>query len=102
MGQADLGARCLSCGDGHEAARLAAELDQLNRDRRSIEAEVRTEALAQAQSRGDPALAWAAGENWHPGVMGIVASKLVETYHKPVFIVAQGKGSVRSTPGISG
>ncbi|MCP6368333.1 single-stranded-DNA-specific exonuclease RecJ, partial [Klebsiella pneumoniae] len=38
VGRADLGALCLSCGDGHEAARLAAELDQLNRDRRSIEA----------------------------------------------------------------
>lgn len=40
-------------------------------------------------------------EDWHAGVMGIVASKLLETFHKPVFVVAQGKGSVRSTPGIS-
>lgn len=104
VGRADLGALCLSCGDGHEAARLAAELDQLNRDRRSIEAEVRTEALAQAQSRGDPALAWAAGENWHPGVVGIVAARLKEATGLPSVVIGVaggvGKGSARSVPGV--
>ena len=98
----------LAVSSNAEAARLAAELDQLNRDRRSIEAEVRTEALAQAQSRGDPALAWAAGENWHPGVVGIVAARLKDRLHRPTFVFAAShapgqahvlKGSGRSIAG---
>ena len=54
VGRADLGALCLSCHDGAAAARLAAELDDLNRDRRAIETAVRQEALAQVEARGPP------------------------------------------------
>jgi single-stranded-DNA-specific exonuclease len=74
-GQADLGARLLATDDPHEAAALAERLDQLNTERREIEAAVRAAALAQAEARGlDAPLVWAAGEGWHPGVVGIVAA----------------------------
>lgn len=58
IGRADLGALCLSSRDPAQAADLAARLDQLNRDRRTIEAEVRDEAMAQVEARGHPVLSW--------------------------------------------
>ncbi|KGJ18498.1 single-stranded-DNA-specific exonuclease RecJ [Paracoccus sanguinis] len=104
VGRADLGALCLSCGDPSEAARLAAELDALNQDRRAIEAGVRAEAVAQAEARGDASLAWAAGAGWHPGVVGIVAARLKEASGLPSVVIGVaggvGKGSARSVPGV--
>ncbi len=105
IGAADLGARLLSTGDSHEAAALAERLEGLNRERRDIEAAVRAAALEQAESRGlDKALAWAAGPGWHPGVVGIVASRLKETANKPSIVIGiengVGKGSGRSVSGI--
>lgn len=104
IGRADLGARCLATRDPGEAARLAAQLDALNRDRRAIEAAVREEALAQVEARGDGALSWAAGEGWHPGVVGIVAARIKEATDLPSVIIGVeggiGKGSARSVPGV--
>ena len=105
IGRADLGARLLSTRDAAEAARLAAELDRLNADRRAIDAAVRAEALAQAEARGtDGPLVWAAGEGWHPGVVGIVASALKEATNRPAVVIGleggTGKGSARSVPGV--
>jgi single-stranded-DNA-specific exonuclease len=105
IGRADLGARLLSTPDPAEAARLAAELDRLNTDRRAIDAAVRAEALAQAEARGtDGPLVWAAGEGWHPGVVGIVASALKEATNRPAVVIGLdgdiGKGSARSVSGI--
>ncbi len=105
IGAADLGARLLSTLDMAEAEVLAKRLDSLNQDRRTIEAQVRDEALAQAQTRGlDTPLVWAAGEGWHPGVVGIVASRLKETAHRPAVVIGFdgdiGKGSGRSVAGI--
>lgn len=104
VGRADLGALCLSSRDPVEAARLAAELDGLNRDRRTIEAAVRDEALAQVEARGDRALSWAAGEGWHPGVVGIVAARIKEATDLPSVVIGVeggiGKGSARSVPGV--
>lgn len=105
IGRADLGARLLSTSDATEAARIAAELDRLNADRRAIDAAVRTEALAQAESRGtDGPLVWAAGDGWHPGVVGIVASTLKEATNRPAVVIGLdgdiGKGSARSVPGV--
>ena len=105
IGRADLGARLLSTADPGEAARLAAELDRLNAERRAIEAAVRAEALAQAEARGtDAPLVWAAGEGWHPGVVGIVASALKEATNRPAVVIALaegiGKGSGRSVAGV--
>jgi single-stranded-DNA-specific exonuclease len=105
IGRADLGARLLSADNPAEAARLAAELDRLNTERREIEARVRDEALAQAEARGlDAPLVWAAGEGWHPGVVGIVAARLKEAANRPAVVIGfegdAGKGSARSVSGI--
>lgn len=104
VGRADLGALCLACRDPREAARLAAELDDLNRDRRAIEAAVREEALAQVEARCDTSLSWAAGEGWHPGVVGIVAARVKEATGLPSVVIGVeggiGKGSARSVPGV--
>ncbi len=104
VGRADLGLRCLIARDPSEAAKLAAELDELNRDRRAIEAAVREEALAQVEARGDAGLSWAAGEGWHPGVVGIVAARVKEATGLPSVVIGVehgiGKGSARSVPGV--
>lgn len=105
IGAADLGARLLSTEDPAEARRLAEHLDRLNDERRAIEAAVREEALAQAEARGfDAPLVWAAGEGWHPGVIGIVAARLKEAAGRPAVVIAldgeTGKGSARSIAGV--
>lgn len=104
VGRADLGARCLSCTDPTTAAKLAAELDDLNRDRRAIETAVRSEALAQVEARADALVSWAAGEGWHPGVVGIVAARVKEATGLPSVVIGieggVGKGSARSVPGV--
>ena len=105
IGQADLGARLLSTNNLEEAQKLSAYLDQLNVERRQIEDTVRAEAFAQAQERGfDTPLVWAAGEGWHPGVVGIVAARLKEAANRPAIVISldgkEGKGSGRSVTGI--
>ncbi|WP_282602285.1 single-stranded-DNA-specific exonuclease RecJ [Paracoccus sp. PARArs4] len=104
VGRADLGAQCLSTRDPRMAEDLARQLDELNRDRRAIEAAVRTEALAQVEARGDARLSWAAGEGWHPGVVGIVAARIKEATNLPSVVIGLeggiGKGSARSVPGV--
>ncbi|MEL6549779.1 MAG: single-stranded-DNA-specific exonuclease RecJ [Pseudomonadota bacterium] len=105
IGAADLGARLLSTADPHEAAALAERLDALNTERREVEAAVRDAALLQAETRGfDRGLAWAAGDGWHPGVVGIVASRMKETSGRPSVVIGfegdAGKGSARSIPGV--
>ena len=105
VGRADLGARCLSATDPDEARSLAERLDELNRERRDIETQVRDAALAQAEERGlDGPLVWAAGEGWHPGVVGIVAARLKEATGRPAVVIGldngEGKGSARSVRGV--
>ncbi len=105
IGKADLGARLLATNDRHEAKALAAKLDHLNTERREVEAAVRDLALEQATSRGlDGPLVWAAGEGWHPGVVGIVAARLKEATNRPAIVIGldgnEGKGSGRSVSGI--
>ncbi|GGW36896.1 single-stranded-DNA-specific exonuclease RecJ [Gemmobacter lanyuensis] len=105
IGQADLGARLLATQNEAEAAALAERLDQLNTERREIEAAVRAAALAQAEARGtDGPLVWAAGEGWHPGVVGIVAARLKEATNRPAVVIGLengiGKGSARSVSGV--
>ncbi|WP_116132022.1 single-stranded-DNA-specific exonuclease RecJ [Tropicimonas sp. IMCC34043] len=105
IGQADLGARLLATEDPAEAQALAERLDTLNHERREIEAAVTIAAMAQAEARGtDGPLVWAAGEGWHPGVVGIVASRLKEATNRPAIVIGlaggEGKGSGRSVTGV--
>ena len=105
IGKADIGARLLATTDPHEAAALAERLDQLNRERREIENRVHDVAMEQAEERGlDAPLVWAAGEGWHPGVVGIVASRLKEATNRPAVVIGldgdEGKGSGRSIAGV--
>lgn len=105
VGAADLGTRLLVTDDPHEARALALRLDELNRDRRAIEAAVLAEAHAQVAAADDrDTLVMAAGNGWHPGVIGIVAGRLREHYERPACVVTFdgdiGKGSGRSANGV--
>lgn len=104
IGAADLGARLLATEDPHEAAALSERLHALNAERREIEAAVRAAAEAQAGPRAEGPLVWAAGEGWHPGVVGIVAARLKETFGRPAVVIGfengEGKGSGRSVGGV--
>lgn len=105
IGKADLGARLLCCDNLHEARAMADRLDQLNTERREIETAVRDAALEQAEARGlDAPLVWAAKDGWHPGVVGIVASRLKEATNRPAIVIGfegdEGKGSGRSVSGV--
>lgn len=104
VGEADLGVRLLSTRDPEEARVLALRLDGLNRERQAIEQAVLAEAQAQVEGQGGGgAFVLAAGEGWHPGVIGIVASRLAERFHAPAAVVAldrgKGRGSGRSVAG---
>ncbi len=111
IGRADLGARLLSTEDPEEASALAQELDALNASRKEVEKAVIDEAVAaiEKQSNFDPdaPVIVAAGDGWHPGVVGIAAGRLRERYRKPVIVIGIdrpadiGKGSGRSQPGVN-
>ncbi len=82
------------------AAQIAAELDRANAERRQVETRIRFEAEAQIAALGERAAYVLAGEDWHAGVIGIVASRLAERHHRPVVLIAldgeRGRGSGRS------
>lgn len=107
IGDAALGARLLTTEDPSEARHIAGELDRLNRDRRSIEAEAlehaEAEAMLMLDADPDGVVLVAAREGWHPGVMGLVAARLKERYGRPAFAIAltgqTGTGSGRSIAG---
>jgi single-stranded-DNA-specific exonuclease len=106
VGCADLGARLLATEDCALTAELAQRLDRFNAERREIEAAVLAAAIAQVEAAPSPAaLVFAAGEGWHPGVIGIVAGRLKERYNRPACVVALengiGKGSGRSVSGVA-
>ncbi|MCJ2017925.1 single-stranded-DNA-specific exonuclease RecJ [Methylobacterium sp. E-065] len=108
IGDSGLGARLLTTANPEEAARIAADLDHLNRERQAIEAQAVMEAEAKmdhAVTR-DPARAVlvAASAAWHPGVVGLIASRLKERFNRPAFAFAlrpdgSATGSGRSIPG---
>jgi single-stranded-DNA-specific exonuclease len=109
IGRADLGVRLLLEGDSVEAARIAAELDRLNSERRVIEqaaeAQAEAEALASIGLEDKLGVIVTASEGWHPGVVGLVASRLKEKFSRPAFAIALepggiGTGSGRSIPGV--
>ena len=105
VGKSDLGVRLLTTEDAHEARGIAAELNQLNEDRRAIEAVVQEEAEAMLPAQHNRAVALLSGQGWHPGVIGIVAGRIKEKSGKPSIIIAVdadgvGKGSGRSIAGV--
>jgi single-stranded-DNA-specific exonuclease len=109
IGRADLGVRLLLEGDSVEAARIAAELDRLNSERRVIEqaaeAQAEAEALASIGFEDKIGVIVTASEGWHPGVVGLVASRLKEKFSRPAFAIALepggiGTGSGRSIAGV--
>jgi single-stranded-DNA-specific exonuclease len=109
IGRADLGVRLLLEEDPSEAARIAGELDRLNRERQRIElatvAQAEAEAMAALGLEEKGAVVVTAGEGWHPGVVGLVAARLKERYGRPAFAIALepggiGTGSGRSIAGV--
>jgi single-stranded-DNA-specific exonuclease len=106
VGAADLGARLLATDDPALALGLAQRLDDYNRERREIEADILAAAIATVEAAPQsPVLTFAAAEGWHPGVIGIVAARLKERYQRPAIIVALadgiGRGSGRSVLGVA-
>lgn len=107
-----VGIECLLAASAAQAAELAGRLDALNRERRSIESRMEEEAVAGVKALTDtladggaPPGICVTDETWHQGVVGIVASRLKERFHRPVVAfapVAAGelKGSARSVPGL--
>jgi single-stranded-DNA-specific exonuclease len=109
IGRADLGVRLLLEEDPTEAARLAGELDRLNRERQQIEkstlAQAEAEALAALGLEEKGSVVVTAAPGWHPGIVGLVAARLKERYGRPAFAIALepggiGTGSGRSIAGV--
>jgi single-stranded-DNA-specific exonuclease len=105
VGKSDLGVRLLTATDPAEARTIAAELDRLNEERRAIEMLVTEQAIEQAERQANNPLILVAGRGWHPGVIGIVASRLKERFQRPAIVIAEeedgtGKGSGRSISGV--
>jgi single-stranded-DNA-specific exonuclease len=102
-----LGIRCLLTDDANEASEIAAKLDALNQERRSIEADMQDTALATLDTF-DPTESYTLAlfnDEWHQGVIGILASRLKDKFHRPVIAFARAqsgelKGSGRSIPGL--
>jgi len=104
VGESDLGSRLLTSDDDAAARPLAERLDELNAERRGLEAAVFEGALDAVDASPPGAAAVVAGAGWHPGVVGIVASRLVERLNRPACVIAlngeTGTGSGRSVSGV--
>ncbi len=96
IGDASLGARLLTTTDAHEARQIAERLDALNSERQAIERDAVADAVLEAEAEigaGDgPAAIVCAREDWHPGVVGLVASRLKDRFERPAFAIALGGG----------
>lgn len=102
MESADMALKLLMAPDLSTARPLAAELDRLNTSRRSVEDTVLREALAQAEEQADSPGLVLFGQEWHQGIIGIVASRIVDRYYRPTLLLTSNgdklKGSGRSIP----
>lgn len=108
IGDAALGSRLLATDDPAEAQAIAETLDRLNQERQAMEADMLAEARAEADAElaggGGPAVIVTASTAWHPGIVGLIASRLKEHARRPAFAIAfnangVGTGSGRSVPG---
>ena len=99
IGRSDLAVRLLMTDAAGEAEELAAALDRLNRERQRLERSVLEAALAQIepQLREGRPLLLAHGRGWHPGVVGIVAGRLLERHGRPVFVLGEDNGILRGS-----
>jgi single-stranded-DNA-specific exonuclease len=104
VGEADLGTELLSTENPARAQEIAALLDSYNQERRALEAQVTDLAIKAVGDPGDKPVIVVAGEGWHPGVIGIVASRLKDRFSRPCIVIGLeedvGKGSGRSIPGV--
>jgi single-stranded-DNA-specific exonuclease len=116
IGDSGLGARLLALADETEAARIAVLLDRLNRERKAIETAMLEEAMVRAdaslEANPDAPILIVASEGFHKGVVGLVASRLVDRFHRPACVIAWepapakageqglGTGSLRSIDGV--
>jgi single-stranded-DNA-specific exonuclease len=109
IGDAALGARLLTIDEAHEAQKIAADLDRLNQERQAMERDMLAQALDEAeaervQGKG-PAIMVTAHEDWHPGIVGLIAARIKEKTRHPAIAIAidvngRGTGSARSIAGI--
>jgi single-stranded-DNA-specific exonuclease len=101
--RADAGVELLLTEDPARAREIAVELDAVNAERRAVEQRILWQAEAQVAELGERSAYVLAAEDWHPGVIGIVASRIVESHHRPAVLIALqdgvGTGSGRSIPG---
>lgn len=105
VGKSDLGVRLLTCSDPEEARSIAAELDQLNEERRAIEMLVCEQAEEQAARLNGAPVLTLMSRGWHQGVIGIVAGRIKERFGRPAIVISEcedgtGKGSGRSISGV--
>ena len=104
VGESDLGAKLLTTDDINYAKKISIHLNILNEERKKLESDVLEESKKMAENYDDNSILVLSGKNWHPGVIGIVASRIVEQYNKPTIIIAKNgdnsKGSGRSISGI--
>lgn len=108
IGDAGLGARLLTLRDDIEAARIARDLDRLNAERQEMEKQFLESATAEAElllaKRNRCSCLIVASDDWHPGLVGLLASRLKERFNRPSFAIAfdgkTGSGSGRSLSGV--
>ena len=105
MGRIELATELFLTRDAERATYLAKALCDLNKQRQSVEAEIYAEAMAMLSKEKNPAAIVLAGETWHQGVVGIVASRIAEEYSCPTFLICMdgdhGKASSRSYGGFN-
>jgi single-stranded-DNA-specific exonuclease len=108
IGDAGLGARLLTLDDQSEAMRIAEELDRLNQERQAMETimleQAEAEAMVELSAGSGPAVLVTASDDWHPGIVGLIAARLKERTRRPAFAIAfnangTGSGSGRSING---
>jgi single-stranded-DNA-specific exonuclease len=100
------GVQLLTTESHSEAMRLAEHLERLNRTRQELEAKIMEEAVQQVEASEVPSAIVLASRRWHLGVVGVVAARLVDRFHRPTIVIAIneqgiGKGSARTVPGFN-
>ncbi len=108
IGRADMGAELLSTENAQTAYAHAAELDRVNQERRKMQDKILTEALEAAQRQADEPVIIVAMQDWHPGIIGIVAGRLKDRFRRPAIVIGidpdavppVAKGSGRSISGV--